>query len=312
MRVRTKPGWPRPQKVITATQPMRSPLSTPKPRDRSLIIGRIRTRILEIDGEGPVVLLLHGFSDHRKTWVPLLRELGRYDMRAIAVDLPGFGQADPLSVGEVLPQYDRFVAQLIEKFAGQGEPGAILVGNSLGGALALRAGQDSQHNIGGIVPISPAGFDHSSFIRRFERLPAGLDKIGLGLIPAPMFRRLAGRGYAKMGTGGSNYDALTIDAYSAQFRSRRDIRRVFSPARAILAELPGTYQLSLIKAPVLLIWGQRDRLTLVSGSQRIAAELPETEVVILPHAGHCSQFEEPDVIADFIDIFVRRIKPPVP
>ena len=55
-----------------------------------------RTRALEVAGNGPGIVLLHGWSDSADTWRPLLAQLGSRGRRAIAVDLPGFGEATRL------------------------------------------------------------------------------------------------------------------------------------------------------------------------------------------------------------------------
>src|SRR3712207_5224051 len=100
--------------------------------------GGFATRVLELEGDGPPLVLLHGYADSADTWRLLLDELARRDCRAIAVDLPGFGRADPLRSDEpVLPQLDRFAAGALEA-AADGSP-ALLVGNSLGGCVAIRA-----------------------------------------------------------------------------------------------------------------------------------------------------------------------------
>ena len=61
-----------------------------------------RTRALEVAGSGPGIVLLHGWSDSADTWRPLLAQLGSRGRRAIAVDLPGFGEATRLHDGAVL------------------------------------------------------------------------------------------------------------------------------------------------------------------------------------------------------------------
>lgn len=71
------------------------------PRFRRRIIAGIRTRTIEVDGREPALLLLHGFSDQADTWLPLLQELGVSGRRAVAVDLPGFGQSRPLKPGRL-------------------------------------------------------------------------------------------------------------------------------------------------------------------------------------------------------------------
>src|SRR5918996_4212310 len=86
------------------------------------------TRALEVDGGGPGIVLLHGWSDSADTWRPLLAQLGARGRRAIAVDLPGFGEATRLHDGAVLPQLDAFAADLVERWAGS-EP-VVVAGTS--------------------------------------------------------------------------------------------------------------------------------------------------------------------------------------
>ena len=57
-------------------------------------IGGVQTRVLEREGDGPPVLLLHGFADSADTWRPLMRAMERDERHLVAVDLPLFGRAD--------------------------------------------------------------------------------------------------------------------------------------------------------------------------------------------------------------------------
>ena len=77
---------------------------------------RWRTRALETSGDGPVLLLLHGFGDHAGTWLPVLGELQRRGRRAVALDLPNFGEADPAGPGSVLGSLHEFVAAAVERW----------------------------------------------------------------------------------------------------------------------------------------------------------------------------------------------------
>src|SRR5687768_16423028 len=98
-----------------------------------------KTRVLELEGDGPAVVLFHGWADSADTWRRVLAKLGREDRRAVAVDLPGFGAADPLKPQpSVMTQLDSF-ADAVARYAGAGEP-TVVCGNSLGGALSIRAG----------------------------------------------------------------------------------------------------------------------------------------------------------------------------
>src|SRR3954469_22489431 len=99
--------------------------------EHRLALGGHSTRALEVAGEGPGLVLLHGWGDSADVWRPLLGELAARERRAIAVDLPGFGRATRLGPGAVLPQLDAFAAELVRSWA-DGEP-VVVAGSSLGG-----------------------------------------------------------------------------------------------------------------------------------------------------------------------------------
>src|SRR4029078_1894768 len=89
------------------------------------------TRALEVDGGGPGIVLLHGWSDSADTWRPLLAQVAATGPGAIAVDLPGFGEATRLHDGAVLPQLDAFALDLVESWAGRG-PVVVAGANAAG------------------------------------------------------------------------------------------------------------------------------------------------------------------------------------
>src|SRR5947209_3795352 len=77
------------------------------------------TRVLELEGDGVPILFFHGYADSADTWRLTLDRLARLGRRAIAVDLPGFGRADPLRPGEILSQLDSFAAEAADYLAGR-------------------------------------------------------------------------------------------------------------------------------------------------------------------------------------------------
>src|SRR5688500_12827379 len=131
--------------------------------EHGLTFGGYTTRVLELEGQGPPLVLFHGFSDSADTWRTTMAMLGKLDRRAVAVDLPGFGKASRLKPGKVLPQLDRFGEAVVKHVAPDG--GAVVVGNSLGGCLALRLGEREALGLGGGVPVAPAGPDLARWLR---------------------------------------------------------------------------------------------------------------------------------------------------
>jgi pimeloyl-ACP methyl ester carboxylesterase len=279
-----------------------------RPIDESFrTIGDVRTRVLEIGGSGTPLICLHGYSDHADTWRPLMRSLRSSGRHVVAVDLPGFGKAAPLQPGPVLPQLDAFVADVVRSVAEAAGHSVVVIGNSLGGVEALRVGANPDLPIAGIVPISPAGFGHSRAIKFAERHDGFLPWIQRGVLPMPVVRGAMAVAFRRASCGSPrNADREAVRAYAQQFRTRADMIRVFGSATMVLEEIRLSPDAPAVKVPVLLLWGDRDRLTLHHGASRVRAAIPHTELVILHGHGHCPQLEAAPRIAQLINAFVDR------
>src|SRR4051794_4502679 len=143
-------------------------------REQRLNLAGLTTRGLEVGAfgtpSGPPIVLLHGWSDSADTWRLLLAALARRGHDAIALDMPGFGAAGAPPDGEgVMPQLDDSAAAAIERGSDRAGGGPVIVaGNSLGGAVALRAAERDDLPLGGIVPVAPAGLTMARWVRIIE------------------------------------------------------------------------------------------------------------------------------------------------
>lgn len=259
------------------------------------VVAGWRTRALEVSGAGPVFILLHGFGDHAGTWSAVLGELARAGCSAVALDLPGYGEAEPAAPGPALPQLDRFLAGAVERWTVDGQP-PVVVGNSLGGVLAIRSGQDPNSAVSGVVPVSPAGFGHVWFIDALEKYSWLNPLMFVPIVPMPTFRRLVALGFGWAARGPVRVLPGVAATAAAQFRSRADVMRVFGSAPALLAEIRSAPR-SPVTVPCLIIWGRHDRLTLVSGAAVLQALVPKAALVVLEDSGHCAQVTRPDLVA---------------
>ena len=97
--------------------------------------------------------MVHGFGDTSDTWRLLRGECARRGHYTSAIDLPGFRRGVPLQPGPVLPQLDAFVAAAARRLR-EREGAVVLVGNSLGGTLALRAAAAGEADA--VVALAPA------------------------------------------------------------------------------------------------------------------------------------------------------------
>jgi pimeloyl-ACP methyl ester carboxylesterase len=260
--------------------------------EHSMEVAGHRTRVLELEGRGPGIVLLHGWGDSADTWRPLLAELAVCGRRAIAVDLPGFGQATKLAPGAILPQLDAFASSLVVEW-GDGVP-VIIAGNSLGGCVALRLAENHELPIAGVVPVAPAGLEMPGWFDLVERDPIIRRLLDIPIpVPGALVRSLVGGAYRQLAF--SNPRAAqrqVVDAFSAHHGSRQRAAALLESGRGLLPELAtAPFDLAAIACPVLLVWGTRDRMVPHTGARVVLDALPATRVELIEGCGHCPQLE---------------------
>jgi len=210
----------------------------------------------------------------------------------------------------VLPQQDRFVAALVRETSGSADGDVVVVGNSLGGALALRAGQVAELPLAGVVPIAPAGLDMARWFALVER---DLIVRRLLAVPVPLperaVREAVGRAYRVLAFANpGGVEPEVVDAFTSHHRDRATVRRHLDTGRRLIAELENPFELERVAVPVLLVWGERDLMVSASGAERVTAALPDTQVELLPDIGHCPQIEAPDRVAKLLLAFPSSLR----
>jgi len=266
--------------------------------ERVAVIDNVRTRTLEVAGNGPAVLLLHGFTDSADSWRPVLDQLAGMSRRAVAVDLPGSGRAPALDRPALRSLY-RFTEQFVREQADGGP--VVVAGNSLGGLLALRAAQDATLPLAAVAGIGPAGLAYHRhlvalewMLRRTHPLLALLDALP---VPAPVVRRLAAFLYERRLSQGLA-DPLLATYYGSHFAGFGDLGRLRADLIALSADSRADpLTLEEIAVPVLLIWGRRDRLAALGGADALLDAVPNSRLVVFDDCGHCPQIQRPVDVA---------------
>ena len=260
------------------------------------------TRALELEGEGPPVVLLHGYADSADTWRRVLDLLARRDRAALAVDLPGFGTAGPLDDGPVLPQLDAVASAAVLYAHEQTGTDVVLGGNSLGGALSLRAAERDDLPLAGIVPIAPAGLDMPRWFSIIERDPIVRWVLAAPVpLPEQVLRTAVGEAYRQLAFARPRAAAAeVVRAFTDHHRDRASVNRILDNGRRLLPELEDPFRLDRIRVPVLLVWGDRDRMVTHRGAEVVTAALPDTTYELLEGVGHCAQVEAADRIAELL------------
>jgi pimeloyl-ACP methyl ester carboxylesterase len=270
--------------------------------DRRQLAG-VETRTLSVDGEGPPLLLLHGYADSADTWRALLARFGDAGRAATALDLRGFGTAEPLDSFEpLMAQWDAMVAAAVEELADEHGSEVHVVGNSLGGALSLRAAERADLPVGGIVPIAPAGLHMASWFSAIER--EWLVRI-LRLSPVPVpdliVKPIVGRVYRTLAFGDpAAADPEIVEKFTGHISSFARSMGVLDIGRRLLPELADPFDLDRIECPLLLIWGERDRMVFTTGAERVLRTVDYSDIEVIPACGHCPQVEVPDLLAELL------------
>ncbi|HET7734538.1 MAG TPA: alpha/beta hydrolase, partial [Nocardioidaceae bacterium] len=225
---------------------------------------------------------------------------------AVAVDLPGFGEADDLADGAILPQLDRFVAALADAH-GNGV-GVVLVGNSLGGLAALRAAGRGVPALGVVTFSQPACGD-SWLIRRFLAPRTSLI-VRLLTLPVPVPRGLSAGlitvgARAALGRRAQVHDPAAARRIGEYFGRRRG-GHVWAvrTSRRLGLESVGCYELDRVTCPVLVVHGQRDRIIPTNAARAVHAALPDSTLVLRQRWGHCPQLQDPEGVAAMIVHFL--------
>lgn len=280
--------------------------------EHRLDVDGFSTRVLELEGAGPTIVLLHGWGDSADTWRPLLDRLGTLELRAVAVDLPGFGEATALGPGAVLPQLDAFAGALVDAVAAEtGEP-VLVAGNSLGGVAALRLAERADLPLVGVAPIAPAGLDMPRWFEIIERDPVVRTLLAAPVpIPRPLLARAVGEVYKRLAFSRPQVaDPAVVATFAGFHANRLGARRLLANGRRLLPELSAApFEFERVCHPVLLIWGTQDRMVPHSGHRVLLDALRDrvdVRLELLEGVGHCPQLEAPERIVELLADFAAR------
>lgn len=257
------------------------------------------TRVLELEGDGVPIVMFHGYADSADTWRQTLAVLARHGRRAIAVDLPGFGTADPLQPGLILPQLDEFAAAAVRYLAGRPRRRVIAAGNSLGGCVALRLAERHGDQLAGVVGVAPAGLEMTRLLYLVQRDPVLRSLVALPTpVPSAIMRSAVARLYLQLAFARPRaIDPKVVSSFTWHLRQRSKVARYLDTAHRLLPELRDPFELERIEVPVLLVWGDRDRLVFHRGAQRVLDVVPNGRLELLEGVGHCPQVEAPAAFA---------------
>jgi pimeloyl-ACP methyl ester carboxylesterase len=264
---------------------------TKPPLDRYLQVNGINTRYWQMGECGSTVILLHGGNGSIEFWLYNIATLAQHH-QVYAFDMVGAGKSDCPNADYSLADQAEFLRSFIAELAIES---ATLIGNSMGGGVALEFTRLYPDRVDRLVLVDSMGFGSEiSLGIRLITLPAivNLLRPGRWMIPAmlksnfydgnslplewiefryPIFA-IPGRNHVILKLGQSNFNLVGV------------LPEVYQP---ILASLPNIIQKTLI------IWGDCDRIIPVKHAYIAAERLPNSQLAIFPNCGHHPYLEYP-------------------
>lgn len=264
-------------------------------------------------GEGPTLLLLHGFSASLHTWEPWVERLAigenrLNDYRVVSLDLPGHGltrapagyQASIEAFRDVVAEFVR--SQNLDRFA--------LAGSSMGGNVAWEYALAHPEQVEALILVDASGWPET---RAGLAEESAIFKLLRNPVLGPLLRDLDNTRLIRRGLEASFGDpAFVDDAMVARYVSlsrapgHRDIllqmtlgfgaRNYATPER-----------LAALQMPVLILSGDHDRLVPIEHARQFNAAIPASQLVVFEGVGHIPQEEAADASAMAVHEFLYRV-----
>lgn len=246
-------------------------------------------------GEGRPVVFVHGFPHHRKAWAAQLRALAGHS-RAIAVDLPGFGESDMperFDIDAWANGLARFLDALeIER--------AIIAGLSMGGYVTLAFWRLHRERVLALVLADTrAGADtEEGKQKRRETIELarheGPTAVARALLPG------------MVGKSTREREPSVVAAMRAMLESA-SVDSIVGASEAMMNRPDATSSLATIHVPTLIIVGEEDVLTPPKESRAMHAAIPGSRLEIIPSAGHVSNLERPAAFNQVLTEFIAGV-----
>lgn len=235
------------------------------------------------NGPAPTIVLVHGSGGDADVWRPVLERLGR--VAAIAIDMPGHGGSDPRLLDSVV-ESARCLDALREAL---GAPRLLVVGQSLGGAIAQQYGHDFADRCAGILVANSAP-DFAVTPERFRAIAEDWTKTAEGYAAGQVSPRAS----------------PALREAARQMIARRD-PAVFAADLALCNGFSSRAWAAELRVPVLILAGHDDVMTVPARSHAILELIPHAELIELSPCGHCTMLEQPARFAAEIEAFAARV-----
>jgi pimeloyl-ACP methyl ester carboxylesterase len=251
----------------------------------------------------PAIVLLHCYTCSINWWQRLIPRID-HDHRVIAIDLLGHGGSEKPRNGYSMPDQAQLVAQALDKL---GVDRAVVVGHSLGGAVATALAEQSPQLVSGLVIVDtePDGsYGSLDLIARAEYVP---------LLGEALWRIKTGwairKGLGQAFAPGSDVPDQFVDDLKRMTYSSYD--KSHSGFDSYVGDSPLDARIRRLGLPLLAIFGAKDQIVDPRQALSAYAGVPGAETALIQGSGHSPAYEKPVQTARLIERFARQ-HPPAP
>ncbi len=262
---------------------------------------------LDFGGGGSPALLIHGLGGSALNWMAVGPHMAQ-SHRVLALDLVGFGQTPLFNRSAAVGANAALVHDFIEQVLG--EP-ALLVGNSMGGHIAILEAASHPESVSGLVLVDAAA--PGARMRRFEPVMVGaLAAVSVPMLGPAMFERRVRRSAAEqlvketlalVCADPSRVDPEVFEAHVDLTRQRgrlgpQNTRAFIQAFRSIglrVADPRFWLKVARGQAPALIVHGRQDRVVPLGAALEMKRRRPDWELAILDGVGHVPMLETPDL-----------------
>ena len=246
-------------------------------------------------GDGPPVLLIHGYGDTADGWrrvIPGLLERNR----VIAIDVPPFGRSGDPRAGRLIDFYKPFFPELFDRL---GLDRATVIGHSLGGAIALHLTLEHPELVERLGLVAPAGLGEAP--PWWWHALAGYGRVWKAAlsIPSPLTPLLIRQGLTRFLDWRLFHDPRqmreTIDHLVRMHGAPRDFDRLLAAGRCCIDSYTGTLleDSAAIDVPKWMVWGRHDGLVPSEHAHAFRSLHADAEVHVFEDCGHYPHIELP-------------------
>jgi pimeloyl-ACP methyl ester carboxylesterase len=254
---------------------------------------------MDVHGDGPPLVLVHGVATSRSVWRHVLPELAQRHL-VVTPDLPGFGASPPTGRGFVLEEVADALADALAPFAP-----FDLLGNSLGGAVTLVLAERRPELVRRLILAAPAGM-----VPHRAPVPAVAGGVTPVLVTA---RRYAGPPLARSALARRLLIGnIVADPVGTTAGEARTLMRASAGSKRIGAAITTVAaadlrpRLARLDVPLAFLWGAHDRVFPLAVLPGLRALVPDARAEVIAAAGHVPQIDRP---ADFVAAVERLIAP---